>query len=136
MSSISYSFGVNLKSQIPNFEFCYFFSFKVTTVVFVQSYYLYGLLIDHEKSGPNSNILRIGRHILNLKVVQQTTISSYLLSSKVLCPHLLLIYACSTCHCRHAAVVSCFALHSPLFLTVRYVTIRAISKQIIFTIQK
>jgi len=31
------------------------------------------------------------------------------MSSKILSPHLLLIYTC-----QHSAVISCFALHSPL----------------------
>ena len=35
--------------------------------------------------------------------------------SKILCSHLILIYTCSTFPCWHTTVVSCFALHSPLF---------------------
>lgn len=61
-------------------------------------------------------------------VVQQMTLSSihvlqcpthycvqhFTVSSKILYPHLFLIYTSSTLPCQHAAVVSCFALLSPL----------------------
>jgi len=38
------------------------------------------------------------------------------IESTVCCPLLFLISTCLTFRCRHAAVVSCFALRSPLFI--------------------
>ena len=43
--------------------------------------------------------------------VQQFTVSS-----KILCPLLLLIYTCSTFPCQHVVVISCFVWRSPLFI--------------------
>ena len=56
--------------------------------------------------------------------VQHITVSNTLLcqliplSSKILCPHLFLIYTCSTFPCQHAVVVSCFTLCSTLFYVI------------------
>ena len=52
----------------------------------------------------------------------QYCVQQFTVSSKILCPDPLLIYTCSTCPCQHAAVLSCFTLHSPLlpFTEIRH----------------
>jgi hypothetical protein len=53
------------------------------------------------------------QHIImssNLLCPTHYNVQQFTVSSKILSPHLLIIYTC-----QHAVVVSCFALHSPLF---------------------
>jgi hypothetical protein len=80
------------------------------------------------KRGPNSEALLFkivrARQMSKIQRIQHITVSNTLLvqqstvSSKILCPHLLLIYTNVQLYIVniffvHAAVVSCFALHSP-----------------------
>ena len=44
-------------------------------------------------------------------------VHQFTVSSKIQCPHLLLICTCSSFLCRHADAVLCFALRSPSFFS-------------------
>ena len=57
-------------------------------------------------------------------------IQQFTVSSKIQCPHLLLIYICSTFPCWHAAVVSCFTLHR-LYFALSWLFLQMLSQSVI-----
>ena len=58
------------------------------------------------------------RQMSKIQWIHQYSVQQFTKSSKILCPHLLSIYTCSTFLCRHAVDVLCFALHSHLLFTL------------------
>ena len=76
--------------------------------------------------GPRLKIEKKPRQMPKIQCALQITlfntlcIELFAVTSKILYPHLLLIYTCSTFLCRHAVAVSCFALHRRLSLNEIY----------------
>jgi hypothetical protein len=119
------------KSQIPKFDISY--SISNFNAFFWQNYHLYGLLMNHNRCNfHNSTISHIWKKYLTLEMLSKiqwvwgfflcTThwcVKQFTVKSKILCPHLFLIYTCSTFPYRYADVASCFALFSFLLFLSR-----------------
>jgi hypothetical protein len=116
------------------------FLYHILKQFFLQNDHLYGLLMDHYENlllyfkngsnrGPNYGISYIWKVCLTLEIVNQDkcsklkhiTVSNtfcvqqFTVSSKILCPYILLIYTCSTFPSHHAMVVLCLALSTLTF---------------------
>ena len=119
--------------QKPNSKFDISYSISNFNAFFWQNYHLYGLLMNRNRCNfHNSTISHIWKKYLTLEMLSKiqwvwgfflcTThwcVKQFTVKSKILCPHLFLIYTCSTFPYRYADVASCFALFSFLLFLSR-----------------